>query len=544
MVGKKWQRPDVFTVISILTGLLILVPLAHIVIGLFHPVTPTWIHIRSFLLKEYVVNTLVLVAWVGVLSGLIGLFAAYMVNRYDFFGRRMLSWLLILPIAVPSYIAAYVYADMISHTGTFSRLLRSIGWGQPFEIMNMPGAIFIFVFTLYPYVYVAATSALVQQSASYEESAKLLGSNKMSIFFKVTLPLLRPALIAGILLVILETLNDFGVVSYFNVRVFSFAIFNAWFSLGDIQSAIRLSALLLLIVFVLIVFEKMVRGRRRYQIHVKTRPIARKPIKGFAGVLAVAALWLILTFGFLIPFGQLLWYLMLVYDKVVNPRLLAVILNSLTIASTATLIVVSLAVMLANFNRKQHHPLKKAWLKITNLGYAIPGAVIAVAVNIFFIGLDRRLYPLYQIINPETTRLVLSLSLSMLIFAYVLRFMAIGFNSIEASYDKIGHQFTEAAYVLKANRFKTLMKIDIPLLKPGLISAAIIVFIDVIKELPLTLILRPFNYDTLATLVYEHASDEMLQEASLASLVLIMISSVLIYVLTHQKKKEVVFHVR
>ncbi|MFH5880955.1 ABC transporter permease [Liberiplasma polymorphum] len=544
MLKQLKHKLNIFTVVSIIAGLLIVIPLLNILIEVFSPTTEAWVHIRTFLLAEYIKNTFILIFFVAIFSAIVGGFAAYVMVRYDFKGRKYLNWMLVLPLAVPSYIAAYIYADMTSYTGTYSRFMRSLSLPSSLNLMNMSGAVFIFVITLYPYVYMLTRSSISKQSASFLESARLLGASKWRVLSRIVIPLLRPALVAGTLLVVLETLNDYGVVAYFNVRVFSFAIFNTWFSLGDVTSAIRLSAVLMIIVFLIIFLERAIRGKRRYNIHSKTRPIQRVPLTGYKKILYPGLLWLTFGLGFIVPMGQLLWYFTLTFKKTFRLDMFYIIINSLTIAIFATIIVVIIAIMLANFNRGRQSSIKKSWLKITNLGYAIPGAVIAVAVNIFFIDIDRAMYPLYRLFNPDTGRLVLSMSLSMLIFAYVLRFMAIGYNSIEASYDKIGESFTEAAYVLKSSKIKTLLKIDLPLLKPGIISAAIIVFIDVIKELPLTLILRPANYDTLASLVYEYASDEMLQESSLAALVMILVSSLLIYILTHQKKKGALNYVR
>jgi len=544
----RWRRlkhhVNLFSLISVLTGLLIVVPMLNILFEIMNPGNETWLHIREHLLMGYVINTLILIGLVAVFSALIGFLSAYVVTRFEFKGRALLSWMLILPLAIPSYIAAYVYADMLSYTGTFSRALRSLHVSHDFNIMSMSGAVFIFVMTLYPYVYMMVRSALSKQSAAFIENARLLGAGKFRQFFQVVLPLVRPALVAGTLLVVLETLNDYGVVAYFNVRVFSFAIFDAWERLGDVGAAIRLSAVLMVIVFVVIFLERFLRGRRRYHLHVKGRPIQRKTLKGINRFILPGALWLMMLLGFFIPLFQLLYYARLTYRTVLNISFVYLTINTLSLAITATLIIIALATILANFNRGNQTAFKKSLLKITNLGYAIPGAVIAIAVLVFFIDIDHRLYPLYRLFNENTARLVLTSTLSMLVFAYVLRFMAIGYNAIEAAYDKVGEKFTEASYSLGHSKLSTLFRIDVPLIKGGLISAAIIVFIDVIKELPLTLILRPTNYDTLATQVFRYAREEMLQETAVPSLMIILIATLLIYGLTHQKKKDVRFHVR
>jgi iron(III) transport system permease protein len=539
MTVKKRFKFDIFTRLSIIIGSLILLPLTNIFIKIMTPRSDAWLHIRQFLLFEYIKNTVILIFFVAIGSAIVGFFTAYVTTRYQFRGRKLFAWTMILPLSIPSYIASYIYADTMSYSGVFARLFRSLGLSGGINMMNMAGAIFIFVFTLYPYVYVLSVSALQKQSASYDESARLLGLNKVKRFFKVTLPLTRPALIAGVLLVVLETLNDFGVVNYFNVRVFSFAIFNTWFSLGDLDSAIRLSAILMVLIFFIMMIERLLRGKRRFNMHVKNKPMMRKDLSKPAQLIVIFALLTILALGFIIPIGHMIWHISLTISKTFTLDYIYATLNSITIALIAMFIIIVSALILSNFNRRDQNIIKKSFLKMTNLGYAIPGAVIAIAVNIFFIDLDRALYPIYLFFNENSPKLVLSMSLVMLIFAYTLRFMAIGYNSVESSYDKIGLKYTEASYVLKHSKIKTLLKVDLPLLKPSLISAAIIVFIDIIKELPLTLILRPVNYNTLATYVYVYASDEMLQEASLASFTLIMISSILIYILTHQKTKGV-----
>ncbi len=543
--GRRLKNSiNLFSVVSVIAGMLIIVPMLNILVELFSPASDTWRHIQTHLLRGYIVNTLLLIGFVAVFSASIGLFTAYVVTRFDFKGRRLLSWLLILPLAVPSYIAAYTYADMLSYTGTFSRALRAIGLRHGINIMTLPGAVFIFVMTLYPYVYMMVKSALEKQSASFTENARLLGASKFRSFFTIVLPLLRPALVAGTLLVVLETLNDYGVVAYFNVRVFSFAIFDAWERLGDISAAIRLSAVLMVIVFAIIFLERFLRGKRRYTLHVKNRPILRKPLVGLNRYLLPGSLWLIMLFAFFIPLFQLFYYARLTYRHVLDISFIYLVINSLTLAITATFLTILIALMIANFNRGRQSAFKRGLLKVTNLGYAIPGAVIAIAVIVFFIDIDHALYPLYRLFNPDTGRLVLTTSFAMLTFAFVLRFMAIGYNSIEAAYDKVGEKFTEAAYSLNHSKVSTLIRVDLPLIKSGLISAAIIVFIDIIKELPLTLILRPTNYDTLASRVFRYAREEMLQESAVPSLFLIAISTLLIYILTHQKKKGVRIHVR
>ncbi len=543
MLRRLKTKANVFNVTGLVAGLLIVIPLLTILLRLFEAPSDAWVHIRTHRLRDYIEHTFVLIGVVAMLSAAIGFFAAYVVARYEFKGRKTLQWMLILPLAVPSYIMGYVYADMFSYIGLVPRSLRDIGIELNLAVMSMQGAIVIFTLTLYPYVYMITRSALSRQHAAYIESARLLGASKWRTFWQVVLPLARPALVAGTLLVVLETLNDYGLVAFFNVQVFSFAIFNAWFSFDDVGAAIRLSAVLMIIVFVVVVLERVLRGRRRYDQTSRPRPLPRRALKGMEKSYPWM-LWLMLGGGFFIPVGYLIWLSQFSRVGFFALETIYVMLNTLTISLAATLIIVVVAVMLANFGRGRKTRGKTAWLKITNLGYAIPGAVLAIAVHVFFVRLDRLLYPLYRWVDADTGRLVLSLSLTMLLFAYVLRFMAIGFNTIEASYDKLGESYTEAAYTLRSGKMKTLLKIDLPLIKTGIIGAAIIVFIDVVKELPLTLILRPVNYNTMASRVYEYTSEERLAEAAVPSLILIAVAAISVYVLTHVKSKGGVGRVR
>jgi iron(III) transport system permease protein len=530
-------KVNLFSILSIVIGVVILLPLVNILFELFNPSTPIWEHIKEYLLVEYITNSILMIVMVAAMSILIGFSSAYFVSRYEFKGRRWLSWMLALPLAVPSYIAAYIYADMTSFTGTLPRMLRLIGINSQINIMNIFGASLIFSFTLFPYIYLLTLSSLSKQSASYSESATLLGANRWKRLFSITIPLARPALIAGSLLVILETLNDYGVVQYFNVRVFSFAIFNAWFTLGDVTSAIRLSAYLMLIVFSVILVEKALRGRRQYSLHVKTKGIKRRKIKGLKQVGILSFLWGILLIGFIIPVSQLIWYASLTYQNTLNDKLLFSSINTVINAIIAGLIILWMALMMSNFSRMQNKSkISRVWTRLSNLGYAIPGAVIAVAVHVFFVDLDRLLAPLYRVTHPNGPVLVITLSIFTLIFSYVLRFLSIGFNSVESQYEKIGKKFTESAYVLGSSKLNALIRVDIPLILPGLVSAFILVFIDVIKELPLTLILRPANYDSLATIIYVYARDERIQDSSIPSLILITLAAILVYLFTHHRK--------
>ncbi|MCF7926364.1 MAG: iron ABC transporter permease [Candidatus Izimaplasma sp.] len=534
---KKWSAKfSIFTALTLITTVLVLLPFSNLFFNLFNKANDVWIHIRTFLLFDYIKNTVLLLVLTGIFSGLIGFFSAYVVTFYEFKYKKLLSWLLILPLALPSYIAAFIYADMFSYTGSFARLLRAVGIHHNFDMMSLLGAAVIFSFTLYPYVYMLVKAGLKKHNQTLTDSAKLLKASPFKRFRTLTLPLSRPALIGGILLVLLETLNDYGVVRYFGVRVFSYAIFDAWFRLGDLSSAIRLSAIVVIFVFIIVIIEKAFRGKKSYNILKGHKPLRLKHPTKTGRIIIYFFLISILLIGFFIPTIEMIFNLFTINFTLFSVDLIYTILNTLIISITATLIIIVIALAIANFGRFAKSKLAKGIVKLTTLGYSIPGAVIAVSVLLFFTKVDGFLYPLYELFDKDTKTLVLTTSLVMLTFAYVLRFLTIGFNTIDASYEKIGTTYTEASYTLQKSKLKTLFLVDIPLIKSGLIAAFIIVFIDIVKELPLTLILRPSNYNTLATTVFIYARDEMIQEASAPALILIIITVIPIYILTHQKR--------
>jgi len=537
MVNVKLIKRNInsWFLISLFFVLLIILPTFTIIFKVFEPPNEIWFHIKTYLLPEYTKNTLILIGITAFLTSIIGVSLAWIISLYEFPLRKVLEWGLILPLSIPPYIAAYTYGGLFSYTGGIQLFLRKQNLfvdQKYFNIMSIEGTIFIFTLFMFPYIYIISKSFLTKQSASLIESSRSLGRSPFETFIYVGLPILKTSIVGGVILVILEVLNDYGVVKYFGVKTFSTAIFSAWFSFGDVTSAVRLSLLLMLIVLIVLLLERLSRGRKAYSYsNTKIRPLKRIKLKGSKAILATSYGLIILGLGFIIPTLQLLSWGLLTYHKVDLANYLFLSINTFLNALIATIIIIGFALVIANYSRLYKTKLSKIISRITTLGYSIPGAVIAIAVMTSFIGMDNRFYPLYQLSNPETKKLVLTSSLLMLLFAYVIRYMAIGYNSIESGFDKIGDTFHEASRTLGMSRVQTFIKVDIPMLKPSLISAAILVFIDVLKELPLTLILRPYNYNTLATKTYEYANDEMIHEASIPALMIIIISVLAIYLL-------------
>lgn len=529
--------------LSTIFMLMILIPNIDVIIHLFKKPNENWYHIKEYLLKDYILNTAIIAVATGGLTMIIGTSLAWIVSAYDFPMRKFFRWALILPLSIPPYIAAYTYAGMLSYTGVVQAFFRNNLGIQPnpkyFDIMSIPGTIFIFTIFLLPYVYMVVKSYLEKQSASLIENARLLGENSFGVFFKVVIPISRGVIIAGVTLVVLEVLSDYGVVSYFGIPTFSTAIFSSWFNMGDIDSAIRLASILLITVFIIMTSEKFLRGRKRYSsTNTKIRPLARKKLNKFYGSLAFIYCFVILALGFIIPTMQLVSWSIMTYKDILSPQFITLIKNSILVSIISSLIVIIMALIIANYTRINNGIISKLYSKITLLGYSIPGAVVSITVILFFVDVDRLLSPIYRAINPNSPTLVLSMSIVMLIFAYTIRFLAVGFQSIEGGFDKIGNKFFEASRTLGYTTTKTFFLVDLPMLKPAILSGFALVFVDIIKELPLALTLRPFNFHTLSTKVFEYANDEMLFEAAVPSLIIIFVSFLAIFTLYKVVDKE------
>jgi len=531
-----------WTIAATVIILLLFLPNLSIVSGIFSPVNENWEHIKKHVLFQYLQTSIILVISTALLTIIIGLSLAWLIAQYQFPLRNFLKWALILPLSIPPFIGAYTYHGIVNYTGVIQKTLRNqfdvTVNPTYFDIMNIPGAIFIYTLFLYPYVYTITRIFLSQQSASLIESARVLGRGPWQIFFKVVLPISRVSIIGGASLVVLEVLNDYGVVKYYGIQTFSTAIFQTWFGLGDIESSIKLAASLMgLVIFILIV-EKLLRGKKQYSFSsTKVRPLPLVRLKGKKAILASLYGMFVFSLAFLIPSIQLIDWFILTWGKIPFNDFLLYVKNSIMVAGISSTLIIFFALIVGNFGRLVHGKIAKALPKLTVLGYSIPGAVIAVAVVTAFIAVDKALAPVYKMLGINTG-LVLSVSLVMLIAAYIIRFFAIGFNSIESGYDKIGTNFRDASRLLGMGLTKTFIKVDVPMMKGAIVSGFILVFVDILKEIPLTLILRPFNFDTLSTKAFQYASDEKIMEASQASLLIVAISATAIFVFHKLLEKE------
>lgn len=536
---KKYQNG--WTIISFIGVALILLPNFFILMNLFQKTSTNWDHIQTYMLPNYVWTTAELVFFTALGAISIGVTLAWLVAAYDFPGKRYFRWGLVLPLTIPTYIAAYTYSGMLSYTGSVPRFFRdTLQWNidpSNIDIMSVPGAIFLFIMTLFPYVYLITKSFLEKQSASLIENARMLGKSQIQIFFQVVLPIARVPIVGGVSLVVLEVLNDYGVASYFGIQTFATGIFQIWFGMYDVNSAIRLAAILMTGVLAFLLLEKFLRNRKKYNMTTsKTKTLTPISLKGWKALVATGYCFIIFLFAFLIPIIQMISWAFLTYRETLSTELLELIQNTLLVAFLASSIILFLSTVIANLVRTQQNNSTNLLGKLVSIGYSIPASVLAIGVLVLFTSTDEGLGLFYEWIGADR-KLVLSLSIGMVIFAYVIRYIAIGFQTVEAGFEKIGTKHYEASLLLGYGRTKTFFKIDLPMLKGVLINGFILTFVDVMKELPLTLILRPFNFETLATKTHQFAGDERIQEASIPALIIVLISMISVYLFYRIEEK-------
>lgn len=500
----------------------------------------TWSHLAATVLGDYIANSLWLCLGVGLGVGTVGVATAWLTAMHDFPGRRVFEWALVLPLAMPAYVLAYVYTDFLQFVGPVQSALReAFGWNYgdywfP-DVRTLPGAMLMFVCVLYPYVYLLARAAFLERASGMLEAARTLGLGPWRAFFTVSLPLARPALVAGVALALMETLADYGTVAYFAVQTFTTGIYRAWFSLGDRVAAAQLAAMLLAFVLGLLLLERVSRGRARYHNTTgRNRPLAGNRLHGIAAGLAVAACLLPLLFGFLLPAGLLLKMALLEGDAQFGERFVLLARNSFILAGLTALIGVFLALLLAYGARLSKNPLASILNRLVGLGYAVPGAVIAVGVLIPVTRLDTWLASAAQAWFGVNPGLLLTGGIAALIYAYLVRFLAVALHTVESSLAKITPSMDDAARSLGLGQGETLRRVHAPMLRGSLLTAGLLVFVDVMKELPATLVMRPFNFDTLATQAYTLASDERLAEASTAALAIVAVGILPLIALSRQ----------
>jgi len=527
----------VAAIVAVLAGL----PVASVGLNIFVGGTSeTWSHLARTVLPEYILNSLWLCLGVGAGVGTLGVTTAWLTAMHDFPGRRFFEWALVLPLAMPAYVMAYVYTDFLQFVGPLQTALReTFGWRHgdywfP-DIRTLSGAIVMFVCVLYPYVYLLVRTAFLERASGMLEAARTLGMGPWRAFFAVSLPLARPAVVAGVALALMETLADYGTVAYFAVNTFTTGIYRAWFSLGDRVAAAQLAAMLLSFVLLLLMAERVSRGRARYHNTTgRNRPMAGARLRGLAAFLAFVGCLLPLLLGFVLPALLLLKMALTEGDAQFGERFLLLSRNSFVLAGITAGIGVLLALLMAYGARLLKSALATGLNRLVGLGYAVPGAVIAVGVLIPVTRLDNWLAGQWEQWFGSNPGLLLTGGIAALIYAYLVRFLAVALHTVESSLAKITPSMDDAARSLGLGQGATLRRVHVPMLRGSLFTAGLLVFVDVMKELPATLVMRPFNFDTLATQTYTLAADERLAEASTAALAIVAVGLLPLIALSRQ----------
>jgi iron(III) transport system permease protein len=473
---------------------------------------------------------------------LVGVGCAWLTSLCRFPGRRIFEWALILPIAMPAYVMAYVYTDFLQFAGPVQSALRALtGWraGDYFlpDIRSLGGAAFVVVSVLYPYVYLLARTAFLEQSGSTLETARMLGLGPWRTFFRVALPLARPAIAAGVALAMMETLADYGTVAYFGVDTFSTGVFRAWFSLGDPVAAAQLGALLLVGIGAVLGLERALRGQSAFHSGPRREPSPHL-LSGPPAVAAFAACALPLAAGFLLPLVLLIRLALQGAEPGFADRFAALAFNSFTLACTTSILAVAAALVIAYAARLRPGPIATFASRTAGLGYAIPGVVIAVGVMAPVTQIDRWLSAWLGSQFGLAPQLWLSGTIVALVYAYLVRFMSIALQTVDSGLAKIRRSMDDAARSLGLRPAEALARVHVPLLVRSLLAAGLLVFVDVMKELPATLAMRPFNFDTLAVQTYNLAKDERLPEASVAALAILVVGLVPVLLLSRTMARK------
>ncbi|MDH5485547.1 MAG: iron ABC transporter permease [Gammaproteobacteria bacterium] len=509
-------------------ALLLAAPVLVIVANIFVPAGDVWAHLAATVLQDYVINSLLLMVGVTLGSCFLGVGTAWLVAMTQFPGRKLFEWALLLPLAIPAYIIAYTYTGMLDFAGPLQTALRELtGWGYgdywfP-EIRSIEGAAIMLALVLYPYVYLMARTAFIGQSLCVLDVSRSLGNGPWRTFFTVALPLARPAIIAGLSLVLMETLADYGTVQYFGISTFTTGIFRTWYGLDNAPAAAQLAAILLLFVFVLVTLERISRQRARYHdTSRRHQELRRYQLRGINKWLASLFCSGTLLLGFLLPAGQLLIWALTTAGEMLDTQFFSLLLHSLGLATAAAVLALITALLLAYARRLQPiAPIRYA-VRISSMGYAIPGTVIAVGVIIPLGWLDNAIDSIMRSQFDISTGLIFSGTLFALLFAYLVRFLTVSLHAVETGLERITPSMDEAARSMSYTPLDILRKIHIPMLRGSLLTALLLVFVDVLKELPATLILRPFNFNTLAVRAYELAADERLADSSTAALAIVL----------------------
>ncbi len=513
-------------------------PIIVVLLELLAPASPNWAHLAETVLTDYLVTTAGLMILTGMIAALLGVSTAWIVATQSFPLRSALSWALVLPLAMPAYVIAYVYTDLLDYSAPLQVALRT--WlGEGFAlppVRSLGGAAIMMGFVLYPYVYLLARASFAASARSLFEAARVLGATSTRAFWTVALPVARPAIAGGLILVLMETAADYGVADYFGLSTFTTGIFRTWYGLGDKSGAVQLAGWLFIVVAMLILAERWARRGERHNPtsggRAKALESAQRPW--------LATLWCLIpvVVGFIVPTTILVVYAIRVGDPQLGSEFLSFIGNTALVATLGALVAVALALVLSYAERLSRNPVTQLGIQVATLGYALPGALISVGILVPLTIIDRQIAIWMRDVLEIAPSLLLTGSVFALVFAYVGRFLTVAYNACSGGLAKIHSNLDAVARSLGANPRRILREIHLPMISGSVASGVMLVFIDITKELPATLILRPFNFETLATRVYRLASDERIAEASTAALLIVLIGILPSIVLSRTVKER------
>lgn len=515
----------------------VLLPVITIVVLALTPGPGVWAHLFRTILPISVLQTLLLLTGVGLLTLLTGACTAWLVTMYRFPGRALFDALLILPLALPTYIAAYCYGEFLDYTGPLQTAIRALFGFTSYQdywfpnVRSLGGAVFILSCVLYPYVYLAARASFVQQSHAVIEVARTLGRSGSGVFVAVALPMARPALAAGVSLALMECLNDIGAVEYLGVQTLSASIYAAWLQRSNLSGAAQIALVLFFFVLALVLIERSGRLKRRFDSGGRNRGHAAQTLEGLKGWLAAAACTLPVMIGFVVPVGVLVQGAYIYGPALSFADYAAAAGTSFLLAAGAAAIVIALALTICAALRLTGGVIVTAAARLSALGYAIPGTVVALGLIIPLASFDNALSDAMTRLFGIHTGLLLSGSAAALLLAYTVRFLAVGLGTVEAGWQRLSPHLDAAARTLGASPLEMLRSVHLPLLRPALGAASLMVFVDVMKELPATLLLRPFDFETLATQIYVFASQEQFERSSIPALTIVAVGLIPLYLL-------------
>ncbi|MEM7669518.1 MAG: iron ABC transporter permease [Pseudomonadota bacterium] len=522
---------DGWSILSVLLSLLLLLPIGAVVWLALFPSENIWPHLLEHSIPLYLGNTLVLMSSVMLGAAVVGTGCAWLVVMTDFPGRRWIEWALLAPLAMPAYIGAYALVDFLEYAGPVQGALREIfGWRDARDywfpqIRSIEAGIFVMTFVLYPYVYLLTRAAFREQSVCALEVGRTLGCGPWGVFFRVGLPLARPAIAAGTALVAMETLNDFGTVDFYNIQTLTKGVFLVWLDTYNAGGAAQIALVMLGFVMVLILIERFGRRSKRFhQTSKRYRPIRHVARDGLGGWMIALACFLPVLIGFIGPLSILMWHALDQMDQWLSARFWQAVINTAMLAGLAAVLATAVGVIAVYGARTSGRPAMRVLAQLTALGYAVPGAVLAVGVLIPLAGFDHWLADSVEAAIGVDIGLLTTGSIVAIVFAYVVRFSAIAHGAIDGAFGRVTPSIEMAARTLGESKSGTLGRVHLPMIKGSLLTAALLIFVDSVKELPATLMLRPFNLETLATTAYGHASLERIAETGPASVAIILIS--------------------